>query len=458
MRRALAARREEQVLDLEDYLALCALEENGEMDEARALRCSAYLHDIGVLLHYQDDADLREYVIIKNEWATEAAYRVIDDPDIALRNGHFSRQTDLPRIWCQPEYKKMRPQLLELMKRFRLCYTLKAEGEYIAPQLLPVSPPEGYAWQESQDLVLYVEYDFMPLGLMAQLIVECHLLIAEERRLVWRDGAVLELGGKARAEILLQKRGGKQTIGIRAQGRKKRELVTIIDAKLEELHKPFGNGLKAEKKIPCICTRCEKTEDKWFFNLSELDNRLKAGRREKDCELSYESVAIPALVGNVFSESVRQHGSATVSRAFFSYSKVDIAYLEEFKKHLSTMQRNGEIMHWNDTKIRPGEDWDEAIKTELKQADIIFLLVSVDFLNTNYIWETEIAESMRRHERGEATVIPIKIRDCVWDNTPFSKLQGLPRKDGIIGPDPKHDAMWTKVAREIQGVLKGRRV
>jgi internalin A len=457
VRRALLARRDEQVLHLEDYFALCALEENGAMDQARALRCSEYLHDIGVILHYQDDADLREYVIVRNEWATDAAYRVIDDGEIEKRNGYFSRQKDLPRIWHQPEYSKMRLQLLQLMRRFRLCYPLKAEDEYIAPQLLPVSPPEGYEWIPDQDLVVYVEYDFLPPGLMSQLIVECYLLIAGERRLVWRDGAVLELdNGEARAEILLQKRSGKQTIGIRAQGRKRRDLMTIVDTKLEELHKPFGDGLKADKKIPCICTHCAKTDDKWYFNLSELEKRQRAGRDTKECENSFEAVSINALLGNVFSEEVRQRGGKTAARVFFSYSKTDALYLQEFKKHLKTMERNGTIEPWDDTKIRPGEEWDEAIKRELGQAKVIFLLVSVDFLATNYIWEVELEEAMRRHVEREATVIPIKIRDCNWGDTAFGKLQGLPRKNGIIGPNPVNDTIWTQVVKEIGELLKGR--
>lgn len=459
IRRALLARREEQVIDLEDYFALCALPENGGMDEERALRCSAYLHDIGIILHYQQDSELREYVIVKNEWATDAAYRVIDDAEIAKRQGLFYQNTDLPRIWCQPEYRKMRLQLLQLMKHFRLCYPLKTDGEFIAPQLLPANPPEGYTWQPAQDLTLYFEYDFMPLGLMSQLIVECHLLIAEERRLVWHDGAVLELpGGEARAEILLQKRNGKQTIGIRAQGRKRRDLMTIIDGKIEELHKPFGSGLKVEKKIPCVCAHCEATTDKWYFNLSELENRLKAGREKKECELSYESVSIHDLLGNIFSkkeviDKIKINSDAP--RAFFSYSKTDKAYLDEFKKHLKTLQRSGQLMQWDDSKIKPGEEWDEAIKTELAQADIIFLLLSVDFLNTDYIWEVEISEAMRRHEHKEARVIPIKIRDCNWEDTPYAKLQALPRKSGLIGPNPVNDAAWKAVTDEIRALLKG---
>jgi hypothetical protein len=63
---------------------------------------------------------------------------------------------------------------------------------------------------------------------------------------------------------------------------------------------------------------------------------------------------------------------------------------------------------------------------------------------------------MRRHEDREATVIPIKIRDCNWGYTAFGKLQGLPRKNNIIGPNPVNDAMWTQVVKEIGEELKRR--
>ena len=86
-------------------------------------------------------------------------------------------------------------------------------------------------------------------------------------------------------------------------------------------------------------------------------------------------------------------------------------------------------------------------------SDIVFLLVSVDFLNTDYIWKTEITEAMRHHEAREAKVIPIKIRQCDWAGTPFAKLQGLPRKDKIIGSSAKNDEVWAEVVEEIKNMM-----
>ena len=60
---------------------------------------------------------------------------------------------------------------------------------------------------------------------------------------------------------------------------------------------------------------------------------------------------------------------------------------------------------------------------------------------------------MRRHEAGEAKVIPIKIRQCDWAGTPFAKLQGLPRKDKIIGSSAKNDEVWAEVVAEIKKLV-----
>ncbi len=93
-------------------------------------------------------------------------------------------------------------------------------------------------------------------------------------------------------------------------------------------------------------------------------------------------------------------------RVFFSYSKTDVDYLKEFKNRLSTLKNKGEISFWDDSMIRPGEDWDDSIKTALAESDIIFLLVSTDFLATDYLWNEELAEAIRRHNAGTARVIP----------------------------------------------------
>ena len=92
-------------------------------------------------------------------------------------------------------------------------------------------------------------------------------------------------------------------------------------------------------------------------------------------------------------------------------------------------------------------------KKVLNASDIILLLVSVDFLNTDDAWNIEITAVVRRHEIGEVKVVAIKIRECDWSETSLGKLQGQPRKSKIIGENPKNDAVWTEVVKEIEKMI-----
>ncbi|MBL0286754.1 MAG: toll/interleukin-1 receptor domain-containing protein [Bacteroidetes bacterium] len=117
---------------------------------------------------------------------------------------------------------------------------------------------------------------------------------------------------------------------------------------------------------------------------------------------------------------------------FISYSHEDESYKDKLEKHLSILKRNNIIETWHDRKIIPGEEWDKKIKEELESAQIILLLVSVDFLSSNYCYDIEIKRAVERHEKGEAVLIPIMLRKCDWNETSFSKIQALPKTQNLL--------------------------
>jgi hypothetical protein len=63
----------------------------------------------------------------------------------------------------------------------------------------------------------------------------------------------------------------------------------------------------------------------------------------------------------------------------------------------------------------------------LEAADIIILMISVDFINSRYCYDVELKRAMERHESGEAKVIPVIARQRIWHHAPFGKLQALPK-------------------------------
>ncbi|HNL39238.1 MAG TPA: toll/interleukin-1 receptor domain-containing protein, partial [Saprospiraceae bacterium] len=120
---------------------------------------------------------------------------------------------------------------------------------------------------------------------------------------------------------------------------------------------------------------------------------------------------------------------------------------------LAGLRRSGKVEPWNDHDIRPGEEWDHAIKKNLADAEVIILLVSADFINTDYIWEVEIKAAMERHERGEAVVIPVFVKPCDWQGMPFGKLNGLPSKARPVTSYPDPETAWLEVVEGIKRVL-----
>jgi len=113
-------------------------------------------------------------------------------------------------------------------------------------------------------------------------------------------------------------------------------------------------------------------------------------------------------------------------KIFCSYSHKDEELKNELENHLSIFKRIGLIEIWTDRKILPGEHWQKRINEEIEIADLILLLVSSDFIASDYCFDIEIEKAVRQHKDGESIVVPIIIRDCDWEGAPFEHIQGLP--------------------------------
>src|SRR5215467_13543702 len=111
---------------------------------------------------------------------------------------------------------------------------------------------------------------------------------------------------------------------------------------------------------------------------------------------------------------------------FFCYARKDQQLLENLKFHLMPLQRAKLISMWYDADITPGTPWEEEIRKHLDTSELILLLVSSDFIASEYCYSTEMGRAMERHRRGEARVIPIILRPVYWQQAPFGKLQVLP--------------------------------
>lgn len=139
-----------------------------------------------------------------------------------------------------------------------------------------------------------------------------------------------------------------------------------------------------------------------------------------------------------------------MANVFFSYSHADEALRDQLEKQLSTLKRQGVIESWHDRRIGAGEELHGAISNHVEKDEIILLLVSPDFLDSDYCYDIEMKRAMERHEATQAVVIPVILRYCDWHGTPFGKLRATPTDGRPITSWPDRDQAFLNVALDIR--------
>jgi hypothetical protein len=139
---------------------------------------------------------------------------------------------------------------------------------------------------------------------------------------------------------------------------------------------------------------------------------------------------------------------------FFSYSHADEALRDQLEKQLALLKRQGIIEVWHDRRIGAGQDFGKEIDRHVETDDIILLLVSADFLNSDYCYNKEMARAMARHEAGEAVVIPVILRACDWHGAPFGKLNATPPDGRPVTQFPDRDQALLEVAKAVRAAAE----
>ncbi len=285
--------RQQPFISQQQYFDLYA--EHLSFDRDKALHLSRFLHDLGVFLHFQGDRRLRDMVVLQNEWATEAVFRVLDDEEVKAQGGRFY-VADCDRIWRGCDWQDKQMQLLSLMEKFELCYPVRDSDpeQWLLPQLLPPSLPEGLdEGQQAADLVRQYRYEFLPRGIVNRLMVRMHRFV-ERPELAWAAGVLFERGASS---VLVQVAANGREIHLRARGPEKKELLTVIAGDLEALHQSFqGLEGKVDAWVPCCCSSCVGSTSPHLFAESGLRYRRDKGKHQIECGLSFEDVSVLTLL------------------------------------------------------------------------------------------------------------------------------------------------------------------
>jgi hypothetical protein len=139
---------------------------------------------------------------------------------------------------------------------------------------------------------------------------------------------------------------------------------------------------------------------------------------------------------------------------FCCYAREDLSLLLALKNHLKPLEQEGLITLWDDININPGMEWEKEIYHHLNMAQIILLLLSSDFMNSDYCDSDTMQQAMKRYERGEALIIPIILRAVFWQQASFGKLKVLPENAMPVTSWPDRDEAFYAVTKGIREAVE----
>src|SRR6266851_204843 len=141
-------------------------------------------------------------------------------------------------------------------------------------------------------------------------------------------------------------------------------------------------------------------------------------------------------------------------KLFYCYARKDKLLRDELEIHLSWLKRRYQLTNWHDREILPGEEWEQAIDKNLNTAHLILLLISPDFMASDYCFGKEMKRALERHKAGVCRVVPILLRPTYWEDAPFSGIQLLPTNARSITSWPNSDEAFQDIVTEISRTIK----
>jgi internalin A len=235
-------RRKENFITQDEYLELC--KDNGVSDDTSQRTLIGFLHDLGAVLHFQDDPRLESLGILNPQWVTNGVYKILNSHELFKNKGVLERFM-LNEILDAPEYPSNKQLfIIDMMRKFELCYDLVPDQKFLVPDLLPKDEPQlvfnGIPAFE------YAEYTVLPSSIITRFIVRMNQNIDDG--FVWRTGVLLKIG-ENKVLVKADIEDKKITIGIDGVEHTRRDALSVIRYQLDEIHASI-KGLNPQKRVP----------------------------------------------------------------------------------------------------------------------------------------------------------------------------------------------------------------
>ena len=325
---------------------------------------------------------------------------------------------------------------------------------YLVPDLLGKEEPEEVrAFLPSVCLNFEYQYGILPEGLIPRFIVRSNVLSRSKSR--WRSGVIL---AHEECNALVTALPSERRVRIHVKGGNsfaRRSLLAMVRYDFDRMHNECRDRLDVVARVPL------KEYPEFTMDYQKLVACEKAGVKQlpEYVRDRLVTVDVDGLLNGIDLESQRDTRRAmslmkNTRLLFFSYCHKDETMRDELETHLKLLERDGVISAWHDRHIQAGRPWDDEIDHYLNSSKIILLLVSADFLASDYCCGKEVSRALERHHKREARVIPVILRTCDWETAPFSNLQALPKDAKPVATWKDRDAAWTDVAKGIRVVAE----
>jgi len=296
--------KESNFITQEKYLDLCA--ENEVSDETSQRTLIGFLHDLGVVLHFQDDPRLEALGILNPQWVTNGVYKILNSHALFQNKGVLATSM-LDEILNLPEYpRSKRLFIVDMMKKFELCYDIEPDKTFLVPDLLPKDQPD---LNFNGVPAFEYAYPVLPSSVITRFIVRMNQKIDDG--LVWRTGVVLKIGdNKALVKADIEDR--KISIAIDGLEHTRREAIFAIRYELGEIHNSI-KGLNPQQRVPVPEAPNAEPLDYDYLLQLERDGfdelPVKAGNR-------LVKVNVKKLLSGVESESQRRESVTKVTNIY----------------------------------------------------------------------------------------------------------------------------------------------
>jgi len=271
------------------YVEFITLAHKYGMNENNASIILAFFHDLGYVLFLEDNPILDDYIVIQPNWITGCIYKILNDSNINLQYGRFNYK-QASKIWRNFNIgNDFHNYLLEVMRKFELCFPLPNSDSFIIPDRLNPQEPE-YEFIPKTKLIYEFRYMYMPVAIMTRLIVRMHSFIYNN--LVWKNGVLLS-NGVSIAIIKMEPYGN--TIRIVLVNDENSYFYHSIRRELSQLHSTIAN-LSFDEMIQCSCSSCRDSDTPQFYKYSTLIKYITRGLEVILCPDSVENVSIQSII------------------------------------------------------------------------------------------------------------------------------------------------------------------